>query len=208
MYPTSHLKSLHPDKGLDDPVLQAMFPKLRTGRPPKKVSLGNSQQPVLTELPTQEHSKMQSSADEIAKKTNSLSSIQDMLGDIIPIPHVEARRFVDDQGNEVPAGETGAGGYNYIEPRGRIEQKNTSPGTVADQESSPQSLEPRQNDSSGFPRISSYWSLPEARDFPILLRHFGSDWHGIAKFMTSKTHKMVISDLKCSRLRRVANVLM
>jgi hypothetical protein len=38
---------------------------------------------------------------------------------------------------------------------------------------------------------SSYWSIPEQTDFPALLRHFGTDWHGIAKFMTSKTYIMV-----------------
>lgn len=41
-------------------------------------------------------------------------------------------------------------------------------------------------------QISSYWSVPETTDFPVLLGHFGTDWHGIAKFMTSKTHIMVI----------------
>ena len=40
-------------------------------------------------------------------------------------------------------------------------------------------------------QTSSYWSVPEQNDFPALLRHFGTDWHGIAKFMTSKTHIMV-----------------
>jgi hypothetical protein len=40
-------------------------------------------------------------------------------------------------------------------------------------------------------QTSSYWSVPEQTDFPALLRHFGTDWHGIAKFMTSKTHIMV-----------------
>jgi hypothetical protein len=45
-------------------------------------------------------------------------------------------------------------------------------------------------------QTSSYWSVPEQTDFPALLRHFGTDWHGIAKFMTSKTHIMV----RCSFL--------
>ncbi|KAH8781846.1 putative nuclear receptor corepressor 1, partial [Hyaloscypha finlandica] len=40
-------------------------------------------------------------------------------------------------------------------------------------------------------QTSSYWSVPEQTDFPALLRHFGTDWHGIAKWMTSKTHIMV-----------------
>jgi len=38
---------------------------------------------------------------------------------------------------------------------------------------------------------SSYWSVPEQTEFPELLRYFGTDWHGIAKHMTSKTHIMV-----------------
>lgn len=38
---------------------------------------------------------------------------------------------------------------------------------------------------------SSYWTVEEQNNFPALLRHFGSDWHGIAKFMTNKTHTMV-----------------
>jgi hypothetical protein len=38
---------------------------------------------------------------------------------------------------------------------------------------------------------SSYWSVPEQTDFPALLGHFGTDWHGIAKWMCSKTHIMV-----------------
>ena len=40
-------------------------------------------------------------------------------------------------------------------------------------------------------QTSSYWSVPEQTDFPELLRYFGTDWHGIAKHMTSKTHIMV-----------------
>ena len=41
---------------------------------------------------------------------------------------------------------------------------------------------------------SSYWSVPEKTDFPELLRYFGTDWHAIARFMTSKTHIMVYTD--------------
>lgn len=47
-------------------------------------------------------------------------------------------------------------------------------------------------------QTSSYWSVPEQTDFPALLRHFGTDWHGIAQFMTSKTHIMVQSHLPLS----------
>ncbi|TGO46683.1 hypothetical protein BCON_0312g00030 [Botryotinia convoluta] len=40
-------------------------------------------------------------------------------------------------------------------------------------------------------QTSSYWSVPEVHDFPELLRHFGTDWQGIAKHMGTKTHTMV-----------------
>jgi hypothetical protein len=63
---------------------------------------------------------------------------------------------------------------------------------------------------------SSYWSVPEQTDFPDLLRHFGTDWHGIAKHMASKTHIMVyhtvfedwlVVPADSNRSRCVANIL-
>ncbi|KAF4609457.1 hypothetical protein G7Y89_g15859 [Cudoniella acicularis] len=48
-----------------------------------------------------------------------------------------------------------------------------------------------QQDRRNVQQTSSYWSVPEQNDFPALLRHFGTDWQGIAKWMTSKTHIMV-----------------
>lgn len=44
-------------------------------------------------------------------------------------------------------------------------------------------------------QTSSYWSVPEVHDFPELLRHFGTDWQGIAKHMGTKTHTMVYNDI-------------
>ncbi|KAH9207934.1 hypothetical protein DL95DRAFT_468197 [Leptodontidium sp. 2 PMI_412] len=40
-------------------------------------------------------------------------------------------------------------------------------------------------------QTSSYWSVPEQTDFPALFKCFGTDWHAIANFMTTKTHIMV-----------------
>ncbi|KAI8961082.1 hypothetical protein F5Y11DRAFT_357961 [Daldinia sp. FL1419] len=40
-------------------------------------------------------------------------------------------------------------------------------------------------------QASSYWSVPEANDFPQLLRSFGSDWAAIATHMRTKTPVMV-----------------
>lgn len=62
---------------------------------------------------------------------------------------------------------------------------------------------------------SSYWSVPEQNDFPMLLEHFGTDWHGIAKWMASKTHIMVYTTVfhnwlivpsDSNKSRRVANL--
>jgi hypothetical protein len=38
---------------------------------------------------------------------------------------------------------------------------------------------------------SSYWSVPEKRDFPLLLAHFGKDFEAISNFMKNKTPVMV-----------------
>lgn len=42
---------------------------------------------------------------------------------------------------------------------------------------------------------SSYWSVAEANNFPLLLRAFGTDWSAIAKHMQTKTTVMVCSSL-------------
>jgi NuA3 HAT complex component NTO1 len=39
-------------------------------------------------------------------------------------------RYVDEDGNEIPVGGTGPGGYNYIGPRGRIGRQNAAMGLV------------------------------------------------------------------------------
>ncbi len=48
---------------------------------------------------------------------------------------------------------------------------------------------PPDRKSSGQP--SSYWSVPEAAEFPSLLKSFGSDWAAIAAHMRTKTAVMV-----------------
>lgn len=42
-------------------------------------------------------------------------------------------------------------------------------------------------------QASSYWSVSESNDFPLLLKAFGSDWTAIAAHMGSKTAVMVCS---------------
>ncbi|KFZ11289.1 hypothetical protein V502_07623 [Pseudogymnoascus sp. VKM F-4520 (FW-2644)] len=38
---------------------------------------------------------------------------------------------------------------------------------------------------------SSYWNVQDQNVFPILVEHYGTDYHGIAKAMETKTHTMV-----------------
>lgn len=42
-----------------------------------------------------------------------------------------------------------------------------------------------------LPQTTSYWSVPEVRDFPLLLAHFGRDFEGISNFMKTKSTQMV-----------------
>ncbi|KAJ5642012.1 hypothetical protein N7490_006012 [Penicillium lividum] len=59
--------------------------------------------------------------------------------------------------------------------------------TEADPAMTPKSLE------TGYGSLqpTSYWSVPEQRDFPRLLAHFGRDFEGISNFMKTKTTVMV-----------------
>jgi hypothetical protein len=43
----------------------------------------------------------------------------------------------------------------------------------------------------GSMQPTSYWSVPEQRDFPALLAHFGRDFEGISGWMKTKTTVMV-----------------
>lgn len=51
--------------------------------------------------------------------------------------------------------------------------------------------QPAASDRRSGTQASSYWSVPEANDFPQLLRSFGSDWQAIAVHMRTKTPVMV-----------------
>lgn len=53
-------------------------------------------------------------------------------------------------------------------------------------------MAPRQSETGyGALQPTSYWSVPEQRDFPRLLAHFGRDFEGISNFMKTKTTVMV-----------------
>ncbi|KAI1461190.1 hypothetical protein F4805DRAFT_316281 [Annulohypoxylon moriforme] len=51
--------------------------------------------------------------------------------------------------------------------------------------------QPAASDRRSGTQASSYWSVPEANDFPQLLRSFGSDWAAIATHMRTKTPIMI-----------------
>ncbi|OJD11073.1 hypothetical protein AJ78_08085 [Emergomyces pasteurianus Ep9510] len=58
---------------------------------------------------------------------------------------------------------------------------------TAELETAAKSLEPR----SGSLQPTSYWSVPEQREFPDLIRHFGKDFEAISQYMRTKTPTMV-----------------
>ncbi|KAL2828022.1 hypothetical protein BDW59DRAFT_53639 [Aspergillus cavernicola] len=53
----------------------------------------------------------------------------------------------------------------------------------------PGAVRPEMNYNS--PQTTSYWSVPEVRDFPALLGHYGRDFEGISNFMKTKSTQMV-----------------
>lgn len=60
---------------------------------------------------------------------------------------------------------------------------------VFEQAEEPQA--PKAETGYGSLQPTSYWSVPEVRDFPVLLAHFGRDFEGISSFMKTKTTIMV-----------------
>ncbi|KAJ5382041.1 uncharacterized protein N7496_004469 [Penicillium cataractarum] len=59
-------------------------------------------------------------------------------------------------------------------------------------ETEPTMATPKASESGyGSLQPTSYWSVPEQRDFPRLLAHFGRDFEGISNFMKTKTTVMV-----------------
>ncbi|EEH46298.2 uncharacterized protein PADG_02396 [Paracoccidioides brasiliensis Pb18] len=58
---------------------------------------------------------------------------------------------------------------------------------VAEPETPARTAEPK----SGSLQPTSYWSVPEQREFPELIRHFGKDFDAISQYMKTKTPTMV-----------------
>ncbi len=52
---------------------------------------------------------------------------------------------------------------------------------------------PQQQQRSGQPTPSSYWSVPDIQDFQNLLSHFGTNWQAIADTMKTKSVTMVMT---------------
>ncbi|CAG8138549.1 unnamed protein product [Penicillium olsonii] len=78
-------------------------------------------------------------------------------------------------------------------PRGRIGRARAKDGVYvfesSEIEQNPINKQPETGYGSFQP--TSYWSVPEQRDFPALLGHFGRDFEGISGWMKTKTTVMV-----------------
>ncbi|KAJ5621109.1 hypothetical protein N7510_005093, partial [Penicillium lagena] len=80
-------------------------------------------------------------------------------------------------------------------PRGRAPRGRTKEGMYVFE--STETDMPAKQPETGYGSLqpTSYWSVPEQRDFPQLLEHFGRDFEGISNFMKTKTTVMVCEKL-------------
>lgn len=79
-------------------------------------------------------------------------------------------------------------------PRGRAGRMRQRDGMYVFESTEPEAAAAtRAPEVSGYGSMqpTSYWSVPEQRDFPLLLAHFGRDFEGISNFMKTKTTVMV-----------------
>ncbi|KAJ5500875.1 hypothetical protein N7463_008125 [Penicillium fimorum] len=78
-------------------------------------------------------------------------------------------------------------------PRGRVGRGRAKEGVyVFESTEAEPSLTTKQLETGyGSLQPTSYWSVPEQRDFPALLGHFGRDFEGISSWMKTKTTVMV-----------------
>ena len=81
-----------------------------------------------------------------------------------------------------------------LPPRGRAGRMRQRDGQYVFESTEPEaSTTTRAPEVGGYGSMqpTSYWSVPEQRDFPLLLAHFGRDYEGISNFMKTKTTVMV-----------------
>ncbi|KAK9848379.1 hypothetical protein MYU51_016809 [Penicillium brevicompactum] len=78
-------------------------------------------------------------------------------------------------------------------PRGRIGRGRAKDGVYVFESTEPEQPLANKQHESGYGSLqpTSYWSVPEQRDFPALLGHFGRDFEGISGWMKTKTTVMV-----------------
>jgi hypothetical protein len=88
-------------------------------------------------------------------------------------------------------------------PRGRIGRGRAKDGVYVFESTEVEPPMGNKQPETGYGSLqpTSYWSVPEQRDFPALLGHFGRDFEGISGWMKTKTTVMVCFDsLSCSVL--------
>lgn len=78
-------------------------------------------------------------------------------------------------------------------PRSRTARGRAKEGMYVFESTEAETTMPGKQMETGYGSLqpTSYWSVPEQRDFPRLLAHFGRDFEGISNFMKTKTTVMV-----------------
>lgn len=85
-------------------------------------------------------------------------------------------------------------------PRARAGRGRTREGMYVFESMEPETAASIRQPEMGYGSLqpTSYWSVPEQRDFPQLLAHFGRDFEGISSFMKTKTTVMVSAGYFCA----------
>ncbi|KAJ6034221.1 uncharacterized protein N7446_008969 [Penicillium canescens] len=112
-----------------------------------------------------------------------------------PLPGTEMEMIPDN----IPWGLEARGGERMVQeqlpamPRGRAGRGRAKDGVYVFEstEIDPPMAVKQAETGYGSMQPTSYWSVPEQRDFPALLAHFGRDFEGISGWMKTKTTVMV-----------------
>lgn len=109
--------------------------------------------------------------------------------DVINLYHLRQKRTADthrERAKQGPVSKTNAQVYSHYDmvPQNHDSQEPTGSVPLASVYDSNQQHQQNKG-------TSSYWTIKEKEDFPMLVNDHGTDWHGIAKSMRTKTNIMV-----------------
>ncbi|KAI5310109.1 hypothetical protein KEM55_001598, partial [Ascosphaera atra] len=107
-----------------------------------------------------------------------------------PVNEAPGLEALEKQNVEVEKGSESTAVASTPQPRSRAGKPRTKTEGMSVFDSTEVDSALKQNAPYGSFQPTSYWSVPEVRDFPALVAHFGRDFEGISQFMKTKTPTM------------------